>query len=343
MSNIKKYKVGEIKDILESIYNDTEIRSTVVPLFMSNSGMGKTYIIEEFMKEKGVYRPPLVLSQRMPYEVSGMSLVDKEKDVMRYYDFDSLLELKDGDILFIDETYNANPLTLSAFLTFLESRIMISGKKLPNIMIVAAANPQGMPVLTPQVRRRFLQYDIEFDAKSFKDFLFKKYMLPNNISQKLCSLVTNEDFTAYNYSTSADIDKAINMIIRGMKTPYESLVTPILETLIENKTGKNVTLGNGKEIAPNEQMSWLQLIRLKCNIKSLDIDVDVSEKTVEVNNYSIVMMDKDKNIIGEIKDVATLKTMYYFYDEDITKLENGETIPPLLVLPPPNPLWFSKK
>ena len=58
MSNIKKYRVGEIKDILESIYNDTEIRSTVVPLFMSNSGMGKTYIIEEFMKEKGVYRPP---------------------------------------------------------------------------------------------------------------------------------------------------------------------------------------------------------------------------------------------------------------------------------------------
>ena len=340
MSNIKKYKVGEIKDILESIYNDPEIRSTVVPLFMSNSGMGKTYIIEEFMKEKGVYRPPLVLSQRMPYEVSGMSLVDKEKDVMRYYDFDSLLELKDGDILFIDETYNANPLTLSAFLTFLESRIMISGKKLPNIMIVAAANPQGMPVLTPQVRRRFLQYDIIFDDESLKNFLFKKYMLPNTISQKLCHLIKNEDFTAYNYSTSADIDKAINMIIRGMKTPYESLVTPILETLVENKTGKKVVLEEGKELAPNEQISWLQLIRLKGNIKLPD--VEVSEKVIEVNNYSIVMMDKDKNIIGEIKDVDTLKCMYYFYNEDIVKLNNGEIIPPATALSQP-PCFFSKK
>ena len=80
MGHTKKYKVGEIKQILEDIYSDLEIRNTVVPLFMSNSGMGKTYIIEEFMEEKGVYRPPLVLSQRMPYEVSGMSLVDKEKD-----------------------------------------------------------------------------------------------------------------------------------------------------------------------------------------------------------------------------------------------------------------------
>lgn len=324
MGHVKKYKVGEIKGILESIYNDLEIRNSVVPLFMSNSGMGKTYIIEEFMREKGVYRPPLVLSQRMPYEISGMSLVDKDKDVMRYYDFDFLLNLKDGDILFIDETYNANPLTLSAFLTFLESRIMISGKTLPNIMIVAAANPQGMPVLTPQVRRRFLQYDIEFDSKAWKDFMFRKYMLPNTISQKLCNLITNEDFTGYNYSTSADLDKAVGMIVKGMSTPYEPVVKPILETLIENKTGKTVTLGDDKKIAPNEQMSWLQLIRLKNNVKLLE--ESTSEKVVETNNYSIIMMDRDKNIIGEIKDVETLKSMYYFYEEDITKLENGEII-----------------
>lgn len=340
MGHTKKYKVGEIKQILEDIYSDLEIRNTVVPLFMSNSGMGKTYIIEEFMKEKGVYRPPLVLSQRMPYEVSGMSLVDKEKDVMKYYDFDFLLELKDGDILFIDETYNANPLTLSAFLTFLESRIMISGRKLPNIMIIAAANPQGMPVLTPQVRRRFLQYDLEFDAKSWKDFMFKKHMLPNIISQKLCNLITTEDFTGYNYSTPADIDKAVGMIIKGIATPYEPIVKPILETLIENKTGKTVTLGDGKEIAPNEQMSWLQLIRLKSNIKLLE--ESTLEKVSETNSYSIVVMDADKNIIGEIKDVETLKSMYYFYEKDITRLENGEIITPC-ASPTPGLLFFQKK
>lgn len=263
MANIKKYKVGEIKFILESIYSDLETRSTVVPIFMSNSGLGKTFIIEQFMKEKGVYRPPLVLSQRMPFEISGMALIDKDKDVMKYYDFDFLLELKDGDILFIDETFNANPLTLSAFLTFLESRIMISGRKLPNIMIVAAANPQGMPVLTPQVRRRFLQYDVIFDSTSLEGYMFSKYKLPKIISSKLSGLIANEDFTGYNYNTPADLDKAIGMIIKGIPTPYESLVKPILETLIENKTGKTVILDDGKEMVANEQISWLNLIRIK--------------------------------------------------------------------------------
>ncbi|MCK9429285.1 MAG: AAA family ATPase [Candidatus Omnitrophica bacterium] len=262
MSHIKKYKVGEIKGILEGIYNDPVIRRTTVPLFMSNTGLGKTYVIQEFMEEKGVYKPPFVLSQRMPFEVSGMALVDKEKDIMKYYDFDFLLELKDGDILFIDETYNANPLTLSAFLTFLESRIMISGKKLPDIMIVAAANPQGKPVLTPQIHRRFLQYDIVFDDASWKNFLSKKFFMPKEVSSKLCNLIKNEDFTGYNYDTSADLDKAIEMIIKGIPTPYDDII-PMLNTLIQNPIKGRVKLNKNKYLEENENISWLELIKLK--------------------------------------------------------------------------------
>ena len=77
--NVQKYKVGEIYGILEAIYNDLETRNTVVPLFMSNPGLGKNFIIEQFMKDKSRYIPPLVLSQRMPFEISGISLVDKER------------------------------------------------------------------------------------------------------------------------------------------------------------------------------------------------------------------------------------------------------------------------
>lgn len=260
--NIKKYKVGEIYGILEDIYNDLETRNTTVPLFMSNPGLGKTHIIEQFMIDKGRYRPPLVLSQRMPFEISGISLVDKEKDIMRYYDFDFLLDLVDGDILFIDETYNANPLTLSAFLTFLESRIMISGRKLPNIMIVAAANPQGMPVLTPQIRRRFLQYDIIFDDESFCKYMFKKYQLPygkeNPICDKLCNLIKHETFDGYNYNTPADLDKAVGMIIKGIKTPYSKEIKPILETIIHNKLGNVVDDSGNIILEENEVIKWLE-------------------------------------------------------------------------------------
>jgi hypothetical protein len=232
---------------------------------MSSPGMAKTYIITEFMKEKGRYKPPFVLSQRMPFEVSGMGIPNHNIGKMQYYDFDFLLELKDGDILFIDETFNANPLTLSAFLTFLESRIMISGKKLPDIMIVAAANPQGMPVLTPQIRRRFLQYDIIFDAQSWKDYLFNKYYIPGNVASILCSLVNNQDtsFPGYNYNTPADLDKAIYMVAKNVPTPYDNVVKPILDTLISNPLEGEIILPDGTKIEENEQFACLKLIKLK--------------------------------------------------------------------------------
>lgn len=256
--NKQTYKVGEIKGILEGIYNDPITRRTVVPLFMSNSGMGKTFIIEEWMREKDRYRPPLVLSQRMHYEISGMSLVDKEKEIMKYYDFDSLLSLKDGDILFIDETYNASPIVLNAFLTFLESRIMISGRKLPDIMIVAAANPQGMPVLTPQIKRRFLQYDIIFDEQSYIDYMWKKYMLPKEIVEKLCQLIKKEDFLGYNYDTPADLDKVTGMIINGIKTPYDKSVKPILQSVVNINRHSNMDPISDRPLVPEELVSWLK-------------------------------------------------------------------------------------
>ena len=66
---------------------------------------------------------------------------------------------------FFDELLNGNPVVLNACLTILEQRKFISGKPLPNIMIVAAANPQGMTPLTPQVKERFVWYNVSFDSK----------------------------------------------------------------------------------------------------------------------------------------------------------------------------------
>ena len=261
--HVEKYKVGEIKEILEGIYNDKETRRTVVPIFQSVPGLGKTSIIKEFMVEKGVYHPEKIflLSSMMPFEVSGTAVPSHGREVMTYYDFDRLLRLKAGDILFLDEVPNANPLTLNAFLTFLDSRLMASGKELPDIMIVAAGNPNGMPVFTPQVKRRFLWYDIVFDDTSFKTFLNKKYGMPKSIGAKLSGLVRNEDYTGFNFNSSADIDKAIGMIIKGIKTPYTKALKPILEELVENTYGETVMLGT-ETWEVNEKKKWLDVMKL---------------------------------------------------------------------------------
>ena len=147
-----------IKTILEGVYEDLELRGTVVPLFISNPGTAKSSLISEFAREKGVTLVELITSQISPFEVSGICIPSHSKEKMVYYDFDRIDNLKDGDILFFDELLNGNPVVLNACLTLIESRKTISGKPLPKIMIVAAANPQNQVPLSPAIKERFVWF-----------------------------------------------------------------------------------------------------------------------------------------------------------------------------------------
>lgn len=257
----------EIKEVLEGIYTNPTLRSSIVPLFISNPGLGKTAIIEQFAKEKNVNLIELITSQMSPYEISGICIPSHTKEKMVYYDFDRMDNLKDGDILFFDELLAGNPVVLSACLTLIEQRRMISGKVLPDIMIVAAANPQNQTPISAAVKERFIWYDIKFDKDMWKQHMFDKYKLPNSIAEKLITLIIKEEFTGNNFYTPRSIVKAINMIISEVPTPYSTFIKPILETLVENKLGQTIKLLETEEIAPGELISWLKLIKLLKNKK----------------------------------------------------------------------------
>ena len=214
----------KIYEVLEGVYTNDSLRRTIVPLFVGNPGIGKTVIIDKFAKDKGVKIVELITSQMSPFEISGIAYPDKDSKKMEYYNFDKLENLVDGDILFFDELLNGNPVVLNACLTILEQRRFISGKPLPNIMIVAAANPQGMAPLTPQIKERFVWYDVKFNPAMWAEFMFNKYGLIKPIASKLSTLIQNEkDFNGNNFHTPRSIDKAVNMIIRGIPTPYEAV------------------------------------------------------------------------------------------------------------------------
>jgi len=251
----------QIKEVLEKVYN-TELRKTIVPLFIGNPGLGKTVIIDQFAKDVGANLIELITSQMSPFEISGIAMPDKELQKMIYYNFDKLDNLKDGDILFFDELLNGNPIVLNACLTILEQRKLISGKPLPNIMIVAAANPQGMAPITPQIKERFVWFDVKFDSEMWVDFMIKKYSITSSIGHKLCSLINKETFTGNNFHTPRSVDKAVSMLIHSTPTPYKE-VEVILQEFVKNSFDEDVDLGNGKVLAKDEMISWLELIKLK--------------------------------------------------------------------------------
>jgi hypothetical protein len=251
----------KIKTILKKVYENKELRKAIVPLFIGNPGLGKTVLIEEFAKEKGVKLVELITSQMSPFEISGIAMPDKDDKKMKYYNFDRLENLEDGDILFFDELLNGNPVVLNACLTILEQRRFISGKPLPDILIIAAANPQGMAPLTPQIKERFVWYNVKFNKIMWNNYMSEKYFLPKETLNKLSDLIISEAFENNNFYTPRSIDKAVMMMIYGVPTPYEGVLKTILDTPVKNPFKDAVELPDGSVLEPSEMISWLKLIK----------------------------------------------------------------------------------
>ena len=252
----------EIPDVLEKVYENESLRRSIVPLFIGNPGLGKTVLIQDFAKKKGAKLVELITSQMSPFEISGIAMPDKESKKMTYFNFDKLENLEDGDILFFDELLNGNPVVLNACLTILEQRKFISGKDLPNIMIIAAANPQGMSPLTPQIKERFVWYNVGFNKEMWVDYMVDKYGLTEGISKKMAKLIEDESFETNNFFTPRSVDKAVNMLIRDVNTPYEPTIKPMLESMVRNPFNEDVQLPD-RILAAGEMISWLELIKLK--------------------------------------------------------------------------------
>ena len=251
--------IKEIREILEKTYASSVLRKTTTVLLISNPGMGKSQIIHEFAKEKGVNMYTMILSQLMPYEVSGQSMPDVKSKKQIICDSELLMNLKDGDILFIDECLTALKQTLDAFLNLLQDRTLPSGRKLADIMIVAASNPQNMPHLSPAVKERFIRYDLKFDAEQYQAYLKDKYGMPKEISKHLCLLINKEKFEhdKWNYVTPRSVEKAINQIGNELESPYSEALLPYLSQEINSPM--DIVSLNIKE---GESVKFIDLLKL---------------------------------------------------------------------------------
>ena len=194
MKNIKHYL-----DILD------EHRDEMALALMSDPGLSKTSQCKEWCEEHGRNYYEFITSQRMPSEISGMAMPDADTKRMKIYDFDYLLDMKDGDMLAFDEFTNGNIMTLNACLTLIQERSMLSGRKLPSILVVAMGNHQGQCDLLPQTKQRFIWLDVKFDAETWCRWIEEN--IGANPTKNLRTYIKNQyesPFrpTEYNYLTA---------------------------------------------------------------------------------------------------------------------------------------------
>jgi len=247
-------------DVLNKTYDNPILRRKTVPLFMSNPGIGKTTIIKKFVEDKNVKIVKITLSQRMPNEVVGMVMPDVNTGKLVVYDSHELNSLNDGDVLFFDEVFNGTlKQTLDAVLNLLEDRMLPSGKRLADVMIVAASNPQGLINLTPQIKERFIRYDLKFNSTEFQKLLKNRYGMPESISNNLSLLITKEKFeqNEWDFVTPRSIEKAINQIGCDLESPYSDLLMPYLSK--EIKAPMDILQLNIKK---GEEVPYLSLLKL---------------------------------------------------------------------------------
>lgn len=204
-------KLSVYNEMVEFLDSAWCVRDEIVPCLVGPVGIGKTAAVEEHCRNKGAKRVvKIVASQILPNEVSGITMPDASTKAMEIYDHYRLSSLEDGDILFFDELLEADQLVLSACLTLIESRELMSGRKLPDIQIIAATNPTVKPAsLKANIRQRFVFRSFDIDYEGCRRYIQDKYGIDvGNIVNNLRA----DDADSYNILSQRSLTKMARWI-----------------------------------------------------------------------------------------------------------------------------------
>lgn len=204
-------------ETVEFLDNVWDLRSEIVPCLIGSVGIGKTSAVHEHAKNVGAGKVvTFIASQILPSEVSGITMPVLETKSLEIFDHYKLSSLEDGDILFFDELFEADQCVLSACLTLIESRLMMSGKKLPDIQIIAATNPTISPSqLKESIRQRFMFMPIQATSYEMAEYIRARTGISPDV--ELCVGVIRDDrdgknVNKYNFLSPRTLTKLYDWI-----------------------------------------------------------------------------------------------------------------------------------
>lgn len=168
----KENKLDSNDHIYRLIEAADKCRKEIVLCLLGKPGIGKTEAVERFAKDHGRNVVHIIASQVLPSEVSGMTMPNQETHSMDIFDHYRLSHMKDGDILFFDELLKGQQQVLNACLTLIQERRLMSGTKLPDVLIIAAANPLATPLQLPlEIRQRFMFVEVEWNRLQWCEYM----------------------------------------------------------------------------------------------------------------------------------------------------------------------------
>lgn len=255
----------------ERMYNDNvydlieaadKCRKEIVLCLLGKPGIGKTEAVERFAKDHNRNVVHIITSQILPSEVSGMTMPNQETRSMDVFDHYRLSHMKDGDILFFDELLKGQQQVLNACLTLIQERRLMSGTELPDVLIIAAANPLASPTQLPlEIRQRFMFVEVDWDKdewiKYMMDLGFENEHMLDELGDKIYAGL--ESVKTWNTLTPRTATK-LCMWMRESRSPqvewyirnvFGADVASMISDVVENKIRESPKVQIANKIIEN--------------------------------------------------------------------------------------------
>ena len=269
------------RDMVQAVKAANMDKQHIVCCLVGPAGIGKTAAVKEAASEMALEGRAtgkvvtIIASQILPNEVSGITMPVVENKSMEIFDHYRLSSLQDGDVLFFDELLEADQLVLSACLTLIESRELMSGRKLPDVQIVAATNPTIQPnMLKENIRQRFVWRKFDVDPEGTRQYIEKAYGFDvgKEIADKLVS-TGNE----YNILTPRSLTKMAGWMASARNEWEADEVAIAINNSWNNQLGSKLrTRWAKKYLDPEMQVRNA----LKQAAAELDVEVDFDNDTL---------------------------------------------------------------
>jgi hypothetical protein len=237
---MKKINIKELKKMLELTYEESNLEF----VFLSGPGIGKTSIIEQFFKEKGLTVVTITPSSMDREDWKGIKAIDfagienrGEKETKLISTHPGWL---DADVLFIDEITNASKWEMTPIMKLISER-QVGEHKFKGKIIAAGNMPENSAladILPETIRTRLIPIVLTAEPYFYRPYFLQNRMF--EIADFIQKYVSANDFDVVAedpYKGSAN-PRTLEKVGKILKKDY--LSNELKETLIIQALGDSV-------------------------------------------------------------------------------------------------------
>lgn len=303
--------MSTFRDMVQAIKTASISKQSIVLCMLGPAGIGKTAAVKEAAAEMALEGRAtgkvvtIIASQILPNEVSGITMPVPERHAMEIFDHYRLSSLQDGDILFFDELLEADQLVLSACLTLIESRELMSGHKLPDVQIVAATNPTIQPnMLKENIRQRFVWRKFDIDPNGTRGYIKRTYGF--DVGKELANKLVPTG-NEYNILTPRSLTKMAGWMASARNELEASEIAMSINACWSSQLGSTLKARWAKNYLDPETQVRITLKKLSKELSMNTFDIDFDNDSIsdlvsvlkELPGWSIMERELEKMQLQE--------------------------------------------